>query len=253
MRFVRFESAGSASYGLLDGESVVPVADRPWEKVVRTGEALPLGRVRLLAPCQPTKVVAVGQNYRAHAAEMGLPIPDAPIIFLKPPSSVIGPGEAIVCPRISQEVHHESELTIVIGRRARFVRPEDVSSVVWGYTCGNDVTARDLQRRDGQWTRSKSFDTFCPLGPWVDTALDVTDVPVLCRVNGQVRQNSRTGDMIFDVATLVAFVTEVMTLEPGDVIMTGTPQGVGPMGPGDTVEVETGGLGVLVNPVVAPM
>lgn len=251
MRFVRFESAGRAGYGLLDGESVVPVADRPWEKVVRTGEALPLERVRLLAPCQPTKVVAVGQNYRAHSAEMGLPIPDAPIIFLKPPTSVIGPGEPIVYPRISQEVHHESELTIVIGRRARFVRREDVPAFVWGYTCGNDVTARDLQRRDGQWTRSKSFDTFCPLGPWIVTDLEnPNNVNLTCRVNGELRQSGNTSDLVFNAFELVSFASHIMTLQPGDVIMTGTPAGISPVSQGDTIEVEVEGIGILRNRVV---
>lgn len=250
MRFVRFSKGGLASYGLLEGDRAVPVGDAPWERVERTGEPVPLAQVTLLAPCRPSKIVAVGRNYKAHAAEMGNEVPSSPIIFLKPPTTVLGPGGKIVYPPISNEVHHESELAVVIGRRCRSVRPEEVAAYVWGYTCGNDVTARDLQRLDGQWTRGKSFDTFCPLGPWVDTEFDPQDVPVVCRVNGEVRQSGRTGDMAFDVPALVAFIAAVMTLEPGDVVLTGTPSGVGPLVPGDRVEVEIEGLGVLGNSVV---
>ena len=239
------------SYGILEGDEVVPVNARPWERVVRAGQAVPLDRVRLLAPCEPTKIVAVGRNYRAHAAELGNEVPASPIIFLKPPTAVIGPGGRIVYPAVSRNVHHEGELAVVIGRRCRSVPPAAVADYVWGYTCANDVTARDLQRLDEQWTRSKSFDTFCPLGPWIDSALDPADASVVCRVNGQVRQSGRTADMVFDVPTLVAFIAEAMTLEPGDVILTGTPEGVGPLVPGDTVEVEIQGLGVLENSVVA--
>ncbi len=250
MRFVRFDSDGRAQYGLLDGDQVIPLADRPWENVARAGKPLPLGEVHLLAPCQPTKIVAVGRNYRAHAAELGNEVPASPIIFIKPPTAVIGPGAAIVYPPASKNVHHESELAVVMGHRCKGVQPAEVASLIWGYTCADDVTARDLQSLDEQWTRSKSFDTFCPLGPWIDADLDPRDAGVICRVNGQVRQNGRTRDMVFDVPALVAFIAEVMTLEPGDVILTGTPEGVGPLVPGDTVEVEVEGLGVLRNHVV---
>ncbi len=250
MRIVRFERQGATGYGRLEGETVVPLRDRPWEGVATADEAVPLEAVRLLAPCEPSKIVAVGRNYRAHAAELGNEVPASPIIFLKPPTAVIGPDDAIVYPAASKNVHHEAELAVVIGRRCRHVRPNDVPSYVWGYTCGNDVTARDLQRLDEQWTRSKSFDTFCPLGPWIDTELDPADVSVICRVNGLVRQSGRTRDMVFGVSALVAFISEVMTLEPGDVILTGTPEGVGPLARGDVVEVEIEGVGVLRNRVV---
>jgi 2-keto-4-pentenoate hydratase/2-oxohepta-3-ene-1,7-dioic acid hydratase in catechol pathway len=204
MRFVRFEHATGIRYGVVEGEAVTPLEGHPWERVVRAGESVPLGQVRLLAPCRPTKIVAVGRNYRAHAAELGNEVPASPIIFLKPPTSVIGPGDAIVYPPISQNVHHESELAAIIGRRCRSVRREEVPDYVWGYTCGNDVTARDLQRLDEQWTRSKSFDTFCPLGPWIDTEVDPASATVICRVNGEVRQHGHTQDMVFDVLTLIA-------------------------------------------------
>ncbi|MCL6430630.1 MAG: fumarylacetoacetate hydrolase family protein [Anaerolineae bacterium] len=250
MRIVRFERQGVTGYGRLEGKAIVPLRDRPWERVMTVGEAVPLEEVRLLAPSEPSKIVAVGRNYRAHAAELGNEVPAWPIIFLKPPTAVIGPEEAIVYPSASKNVHHEAELAVVIGRRCRHVHPEDVPSYVWGYTCANDVTARDLQRLDEQWTRSKSFDTFCPLGPWIDTELNPADASVVCRVNGLVRQSGRTGDMVFGVSALVAFISEVMTLEPGDVILTGTPEGVGPLARGDVVEVEIEGVGVLRNRVV---
>ncbi|NLE76877.1 MAG: fumarylacetoacetate hydrolase family protein [Chloroflexi bacterium] len=212
----------------------------------------PLAQARLLAPCAPTKIIAVGRNYAAHAAEHGSQVPPEPLFFLKPPSSVIGPGDAIVYPALSQHVEHEGELAVVIGRRMRHVADEDALAGVLGYTCAVDVTARDLQRKDGQWTRGKGFDTFCPLGPWLALGLDPTDLALACRVNGQLRQQARTGEMVFPVSHLIACASQVMTLEPGDVILTGTPAGVGPLHPGDQVEVEIEGIGLLRNPVVAP-
>jgi 2-keto-4-pentenoate hydratase/2-oxohepta-3-ene-1,7-dioic acid hydratase in catechol pathway len=210
-----------------------------------------LDSLSLLAPCQPTKVIAVGLNYTAHAVEAGREVPSEPLFFLKPPSGVIGQGAAIVYPgHLSQRVEHEAELAVVIGRRAQRVRPEQALAFVLGYTCANDVTARDLQRRDGQWTRSKSFDTFCPLGPWIVTALDVTDVAVRCWVNDELRQDGRTSDLVFSVDELISRASAVMTLEPGDVILTGTPAGVGPIVPGDRVTVEIEGIGLLENEVV---
>lgn len=206
--------------------------------------------MRLLAPIIPSKVVAVGKNYAEHAEEMGSDLPDEPVIFLKPSTAVIGPGDPIPIPSGAGQVDHEGELALVVGRVARRVRAEDASRFVLGYTCGNDVTARDLQRKDGQWTRAKGFDGFCPLGPWVETQLDPSDLWVECRVNGQVRQAARTSQMQFGPAELLEFVSRVMTLLPGDVILTGTPAGVGPIVPGDRVEVEVEGIGVLSNPVV---
>jgi 2-keto-4-pentenoate hydratase/2-oxohepta-3-ene-1,7-dioic acid hydratase in catechol pathway len=207
--------------------------------------------VDLLAPCEPTKIVAVGRNYAAHAAEDGSEVLAEPLPFLKPPSAVIGPGEAIVYPEhLSQWVEHEAELAVVIGRRARRVSREEALSFVLGYTCGNDLTARDLQRRDGQWSRSKSIDTFCPLGPWIENDLDISDLVIRCVVHGEVRQDGRTRHMVFPVDELIAYVSAVMTLEPGDVLLTGTPAGVGPVLPGDRVTVEIEGIGMLENEVV---
>jgi 2-keto-4-pentenoate hydratase/2-oxohepta-3-ene-1,7-dioic acid hydratase in catechol pathway len=207
--------------------------------------------VQLLAPCLPSKIVAVGRNYAAHAAEFGHDLPAEPLIFLKPPSSVIGPGAAIVYPRhLSQRVDYEAELAVIVGRRARHIRADQAHAYIRGYTCANDVTARDLQQRDEQWNRSKGFDTFCPLGPWIVPGLDVSDLAIRCRVNGELRQEGHTRDLIFDVSQLMAYVTAVMTLEPGDVLLTGTPAGVGPLRPGDRVAVEIEGLGTLENEVV---
>ena len=210
-----------------------------------------LDRVQLLAPCEPSKIIAVGLNYAAHASEHGFQAPEEPIFFLKPPSAVIGPGAAIVYPEhLSEHVEHESELAAVIGRRASRVSPAEALDYVLGFTCANDVTARDLQRRDGQWTRSKSFDTFCPLGPWIETDLDITDLQITCHVNGELRQSSRTSHMLFGVAELVARASAVMTLQPGDVILTGTPDGVNSLCVGDRVVVEIEGIGRLENKVV---
>jgi 2-keto-4-pentenoate hydratase/2-oxohepta-3-ene-1,7-dioic acid hydratase in catechol pathway len=211
---------------------------------------LPLSEVRLLSPVLPrSKVIGIGRNYAAHAAELGGDVPDEPLMFMKPNTSVIGPGDPIFYPRQSNEVHFEGELAVVIGRICRDVPAERVGDVVWGYTVANDVTARDLQRSDVQFTRAKGFDSFCPLGPWVETELDVSDLRVQTFLNGDVMQDGRTKDMIFDVPTLVAHVSSVMTLLPGDVILTGTPEGVGPMQVGDEVEVSISGIGNLTNQV----
>jgi 2-keto-4-pentenoate hydratase/2-oxohepta-3-ene-1,7-dioic acid hydratase in catechol pathway len=210
-----------------------------------------LDEVTLLAPCQPSKIVAVGQNYAAHVAELGSSVPSEPILFLKPPTTVVGPGAAIAYPRhLSEQVDYEAELAVVIGRQAYRVRSENADEYILGYTCANDVTARDLQRRDGQWTRSKGFDTFCPLGPWIVAGLDASDLAVRCRVNGELRQDGSTRDMIFGVKDLVAAISAVMTLLPDDVILTGTPSGIGPLQPGDHVAVEVEGIGVLENHVI---
>ena len=250
MKFVRCRLQEEIVYGAIVGQ-VVHRLEAGLEEP-RLGPALAaVEEVQLLAPCQPSKIVAVGLNYASHAAEHRLSLPTEPLIFLKPPSAVIGQGTPIVYPdHLSQQVDHEAELAVVIGRRARRVHREEAATYVLGYTCANDVTARDLQRRDGQWTRSKSFDTFCPLGPWIVTDLDVADLAIGCRVNGELRQESRTSQMIFTVSDLIAYVSAVMTLEPGDVILTGTPAGVGPLQPGDRVAVEIEGIGALWNDVV---
>ena len=199
----------------------------------------------------PSKVVCVGVNYGAHAAEMGKPLPDEPILFLKAPSAVIGPGVSIELPPGYERIDHEAELAVVIGRRCRDVLGARALEYVLGYTCLNDVSVRDLQRKDGQWARAKSFDTFCPVGPRVVTGLDPGALAIACRLNGDTRQSSTTADLIFDVPTLIEFISHVMTLEPGDVISTGTPSGVGPLAPGDRVEIEIEGIGVLANPVIS--
>jgi 2-keto-4-pentenoate hydratase/2-oxohepta-3-ene-1,7-dioic acid hydratase in catechol pathway len=198
-----------------------------------------------------SKVVGIGRNYAEHAAELGHDVPDEPLMFLKPNTSVIGPQDAVVLPRQSSEVHHEAELAVVIGRICKDVPVERASEVIFGYTCADDVTARDLQRSDGQWARAKGFDTFCPLGPWVTTGLDPGDLAVRCRVNGAVTQQGRTNQMVVDVPALVAAVSSAFTLLPGDVILTGTPSGVGPLVDGDTVEVEVEGIGTLRHGVVS--
>lgn len=261
-RLVRAKTGAGVFYGVVEGDRVLLAGARwPWDRPDWTaylhGEGpcprnlpyIPLGEAELLCPVEPTKVVAVGLNYRDHAREVGAALPQEPVLFLKPATSVVGPGEPIVLPAVSRRVDYEAELAVVIGRRARQVTVGQAPDCILGFTCGNDVTARDLQQKDGQWTRSKSFDTFCPLGPWVVPGLDPSALQVICRVNGQVRQRGNTRELIFTVAELVSFVSEVMTLEPGDVLLTGTPAGIGPLQPGDTVEVEVEGVGVLVNPV----
>ncbi len=249
MRLARFRHGNRIATGGIDGEFVTPLQGTFFENPVPTGEEVPLSSVRLLAPVIPSKVVAVGRNYLEHAEEMGTGVPEEPVIFLKPSTSVIGPGDPIPYPRSSRRVDHEAELGIVIGRLARHVRLEDSGKYILGYVCGNDVTARDLQQKDGQWTRAKGFDGFCPLGPWVETEVDPADLAVECRVNGETRQAARTSQLAFGPGELVEFVSSVMTLLPGDVILTGTPAGVGPVAVGDRVEVEVEGIGVLANEV----
>jgi 2-keto-4-pentenoate hydratase/2-oxohepta-3-ene-1,7-dioic acid hydratase in catechol pathway len=241
-------------FGIPDEDSMITalVGDPLYVGLQPTDEQVRLADARLLSPVLPrSKVVGIGRNYAAHAAEMGGEVPEEPLIFLKPNTSVIGPGDPIFYPRQSENVHFEGELAVVISRICRDVPREKAADVIHGYTVGNDVTARDLQRRDGQFTRAKGFDSFCPLGPWVETELDVSDLRLQTFLNGEVQQDGRTSDLIFDVPTLVAHVTSVMTLLPGDVILTGTPAGVGPMNPGDEVEVSISGIGNLTNKVVS--
>jgi 2-keto-4-pentenoate hydratase/2-oxohepta-3-ene-1,7-dioic acid hydratase in catechol pathway len=251
VRIIRYRVNQAVAYGLVEDRLVRQLPSEPWESLSPGPVVAGLEEVTLLAPCLPSKTIAVGRNYAAHAAEHGAQVPTEPLIFLKPPSAVIGPEQAIVYPEhLSQHVDHEAELAVVIGRRARRVRREEALAYVLGYTCANDVTARDLQERDGQWTRSKGFDTFCPLGPWIVTELDITDITVRCRVNAELRQDGRTRDMVFGVDELIAYVSAVMTLEPGDLILTGTPAGVGPILPGDRVTVDVEGIGILENEVI---
>jgi 2-keto-4-pentenoate hydratase/2-oxohepta-3-ene-1,7-dioic acid hydratase in catechol pathway len=250
MRSVRFERAGRESYGVLEGEAVRALSAAPWAGGLPEGPPLPLAEVRLLAPVVPTKIVAVGRNYRAHAAEVGQEVPKEPLLFLKPSSAVVGPGQAIVIPESSRLVHHEAELAVVMGRTlSRAGSATEARQAIFGFTCLDDVTARDIQRTEGHFTRAKSFDTFCPIGPVVETSVDPLDLTVSCRVNGEQRQRGYTRDMVHDPYLLVAFISQVMTLYPGDVVTTGTPEGVGPLRRGDWVEVEISGIGILKNPV----
>jgi 2-keto-4-pentenoate hydratase/2-oxohepta-3-ene-1,7-dioic acid hydratase in catechol pathway len=256
-RLVRVHDGAAARWGLVDGERVVALASDPFRGLEVPGEDLgALDECELLAPVAPTKVVCVGRNYAAHAAEHGADVPAEPLIFLKPPSSVIGPGAAIMLPPQSQQVEHEGELALVIGQRCRRVAAEEAWSMVGGLTCANDVTARDLQRLDGQWTRGKGFDTFCPLGPWVVTGVgeaEAADLEVTCAVNGERRQHGCAAQMVFPPAQLIAWITSFMTLEVGDVVLTGTPAGVGRLMDGDTVEVAISTIGRLENPVRAEL
>jgi 2-keto-4-pentenoate hydratase/2-oxohepta-3-ene-1,7-dioic acid hydratase in catechol pathway len=253
MRILRFRKGPESPvlWGWLAEDRIGVLDGSPFTEF-RRGEAhIALDSVELLAPVQPSKIVCLGRNYIAHAAEFSNEVPELPLLFLKPPSAVIGPGETILLPPQSERVEHEAELAIIIGQRGRWISPGDISEHILGYTVANDVTARDLQLSDDQWTRGKGFDTFCPLGPWIETELDPADVMVTCLVNGQLRQMASTRDMVFPVTQLVGFISSVMTLEPGDVILTGTPAGVGPLVDGDEVSVEIEGVGTLINPVRA--
>ena len=251
MRIIRAAVDERIVHGAIQGDTVEVYCCDPITNpdAKPTGETLKLADVKLLAPVLPGKVVAIGVNYASHAAEMGDTIHEDPIIFLKPSTAVIGPEDTILRPASSQRVDHEAELALVIGKTCKDIRAEDAADYIYGYTCCNDVTARDLQKKDGQWTRGKGFDTFCPLGPWIETELDPADVGISARVNGEVRQNSRTKYLINAIPRLVEFVSAVMTLLPGDVITTGTPEGIGALLPGDVVEVEVEGVGILRNSV----
>ncbi|MDQ4008255.1 MAG: fumarylacetoacetate hydrolase family protein [Actinomycetota bacterium] len=257
MRIARFTTGEEPRFGVVgtggeEGVVAALVGDPLYQGIEPTGERLDLDDVRLLAPVIPrSKVVCVGRNYADHAAELGNDLPEEPLLFLKPNTSVIGPRDPISYPRQSNDVQFEGELAVVIRRICRDVPAERAGDVVLGYTVGNDVTARDLQKKDVQFTRAKGFDSFCPLGPWIETDLAHGDVQVSTTLNGEARQRGRTSQMIFDVPTLVAHITSVMTLLPGDVILTGTPAGVGPMQPGDEVAVTVEGIGTLTNKVVS--
>jgi 2-keto-4-pentenoate hydratase/2-oxohepta-3-ene-1,7-dioic acid hydratase in catechol pathway len=249
MRVVRLIHEGSCRYGLANETTVTLMTDEPFAAWEAEG-VLPLREAHLMSPVAPTKVVAVGLNYVPHIEEMGHEMPTEPVLFIKPSTSVIGPGDPIQIPEGIGRVDHEAELGIVIGRRTHRADAEEAAENILGYVCGNDVTARELQKVDGQWSRAKGFDTFCPLGPWVATDVDPSALLVEAYVNGELRQRANTRDMLFHPYDLVAFVSRVMTLVPGDVVLTGTPSGIGPIKPGDDVEVRIEGVGSLVNPVV---
>lgn len=252
MRLIRFESEGRYGYGVHQGELIQPISFEPLDDVSGDLEKVETAAVRLLAPVIPTKIVAVGLNYTDHAEELGMEIPDEPILFLKAADTLLGPGGSVVYPPQSKRVDYEAELAVVIRERTRSVELGEAAERILGYTCGLDITARDLQVVDGQWTRAKNFDTFCPLGPWVETEVEPGNLAVELRLNGEVRQSSSTSKMIFDVPFLVSFISSIMTLNPGDVILTGTPPGVGEVSPGDEIEVSIESIGTLGCSVVAP-
>jgi len=259
LRIVRFAAQGKARYGVLENNIIHSFHGSPFVHFRRPGFSLPfdgktyeLDKARLLPPCLPSKIVALGLNYRSHAEETQLPIPQVPLIFLKPSTAVIGPDDKIVLPPLSKRrVDYEGELGVVIGRKAKNVLQQNARDYIMGYICVNDVSERYAQRDDGQWTRAKSYDTFAPIGPWIETEVDPSDLRLETYLNGQLRQSARTSDLVFGVAELIRFISSVMTLLPGDVIATGTPSGIGKMNPGDVVEVRIENIGTLRNTVVA--
>jgi 2-keto-4-pentenoate hydratase/2-oxohepta-3-ene-1,7-dioic acid hydratase in catechol pathway len=250
MRFVRYQYKDDmVKYGWLHESLIGPLEGSLFGEFQRQEANLSLDQVRLYPPIIPGKIICVGRNYTAHAKERNVEVPEVPIIFLKPQSAIIAHGDPIILPPQSQRVEHEAELVVVVGKAGRWISPDDALNYVFGYTIGNDVTARDLQNRDGQWTRAKGFDTFCPIGPWIETVLDASDAMITCHVNGEMRQMGSTRDMVFNIKQLISFVSSIMTLSPGDLLFTGTPSGVGPLMPGDHVEVQIEGIGALSNPV----
>jgi 2-keto-4-pentenoate hydratase/2-oxohepta-3-ene-1,7-dioic acid hydratase in catechol pathway len=253
MKILRYRTQADPApqWGWLDEDKVGALDGSPFESYRRRDAKTPLATVEILPASSPSKIICVGRNYAAHAAEHDSEVPSLPLLFLKPPSSLLAHGQPILLPPQSSRVEHEAELAIVIGRGGRWIHPDSVDKMILGYTIANDVTARDLQRADGQWTRGKGFDTFCPIGPWIETELDPADSLITCTVNGLPRQMGSTRDMIFPARQLIAFASSVMSLAAGDVILTGTPSGVGPLQPGDEVNVEIEGIGLLTNPVEA--
>lgn len=253
MRFLRVEHAGTSVYcAWRDEHSLERLDAAPWRAGKPTGELIARPDTRLLCPVEPSKIVCVGRNYAAHAKELGNEVPKEPLLFLKPPSSLVANGDMIVLPSQSERVEHEAEIGVVIGARLRNASEAEARAAIFGFTCVNDVTARDLQRRDVQFTRAKSFDSFCPVGPWIETDAKPEDMTIIGRVNGGERQRGHTRDMVFPIVTLLRFISSVMTLEPGDLIATGTPEGVGPLAAEDVVEIEIAGLGTLINVVEKP-
>jgi len=250
MRVVRFYSdLGLPTYGWVFEDKVGLIEGNPFGEYRRLEAVLPYRSLKILSPAAPSKIVCLGRNYATHAQELQTGIPKIPLLFLKPPSSVIGPGQPIELPPESARIEHEAELAIIISKIAKRIEPEMVDDVIFGFTIANDVTARDLQSQDGQWTRSKGFDTFCPIGPWIETDIDPYDLLITCKVNGEVRQMGSTRDMNFSIPEIVSYVSSCMTLIPGDVILTGTPAGVGILNEGDTVSIAIDGIGELINPV----
>jgi len=250
MKYARFKYEGRIRRGIVKGDLIYPTKGRHYHACGAGVRGIPLEKVKMAAPVKPSKIVAVGLNYTDHAEELNMKLPEEPVIFLKPPSSVIGPGEDIVCPSSAKRIDYEAELAIVIKKKTRNVPEESAEEHILGYTCLNDVTARDLQKSDGQWTRAKSFDTFCPLGPWIETEMDTDNAGIFSYVNGKLKQSSSVSKMVFKPAYLVSFISAVMTLEREDVIATGTPAGIGAVKAGDKVEILIEGIGTLVNNVI---
>jgi 2-keto-4-pentenoate hydratase/2-oxohepta-3-ene-1,7-dioic acid hydratase in catechol pathway len=251
MKIIRYQDGLKINWGVIEGNAIREMDGDPFGHFHPASGMKKMGEIKLLSPCLPTKIVALGLNYRDHAEEVKMPIPKEPLLFMKPSTSVIGPGEGIIHPKMSKRVDYEAELAVVIGKVAKKVSEEKASDYILGYTCLNDVTARDLQPKEGQWTMSKGFDTFCPIGPWIMTDIDPHHLDVASFLNGERRQHSNTKNLIFGPHQLVSFISRVMTLLPGDVIATGTPSGIGPMTIGDKIEVVIEGIGTLSNQVVA--
>ncbi len=258
MRIARFSAEKTIEYGIVQNNLVQKLETDPFQmfesgtEIESYGRVYPLEKVRLLAPCLPSKIICLGVNYRPHAQELAHGLPTSPLIFLKPPTAVIGPDEPIVLPRNWKRVDYECELAVVIGKKAKYVPEEEARKYVLGYTCFNDVTERQLQKEDGQWTRAKGFDTFAPVGPWIETSVEPDDLKLETYLNGELRQSGRTSELIFGISRLISFISGIMTLLPGDIIATGTPAGIAPMQPGDVVEIKIENIGVLRNPVAAP-
>lgn len=249
MRLIRYMYKKTKQWGWVYEDQVGLVEGDIFGEFRRLEVDMKLEEIEYLPPVEPSKIICIGRNYTSHAAEHGVEVPDIPLLFLKPPSALIGHGGKIILPPQSNMVEHEAELAVIIGKKGRWINPEEASDFIFGYTIANDVTARDLQRRDGQWTRGKGFDSFCPLGPWIDTDYDPSDSLIICKVNNEIRQMSSTRDMVFPVSQLVAYASTVMTLIPGDVLLTGTPAGVGILRSGDQIEIEIEQLGKLRNTV----
>ncbi len=250
MRLVKYQHESTALFGEVEGETIHELSGSIFDQHTRTGRTVLIGDVKILPPCEPSKIIAAGLNYHAHAAEAGKTAPAEPLIFLKAPSSVIAHKEPVVLPSTEHKIDHEAELVAIIGKRCRRVKKENALEYVLGYTCGNDVSDRTIQRRDGQWCRAKSFDTFTPLGPFIETGIDPGNLEIKCLVNGEVRQHSNTSNMVFSIQALIEIASDAMTLLPGDIVMSGTPEGVAPLKPGDTCEVYIEKVGTLQNPVI---
>lgn len=250
MKFAKFSVNGQESFGIVDGDTIKEITGNFFEQYDFTGVVYKLEQVTLLAPTNPTKIICIGVNYKDHAQEMNVQLPEEPLMFMKPSTTIVGPAGQIVYPALSRRVDYEGELAVVINKATKNITPAEAGNNIFGYTCANDVTARDLQMKDGQWTRGKSFDTFLPIGPWIETELDPTNLEIATRLNGKVVQHSNTEQMVFNVYELVSAISQVMTLLPGDIIITGTPSGVGQLKPGDKIEIEIKGIGALTNTVI---